>query len=532
MRRITISLRRRRRWPAWLLALGLLASACADDSVDTGGSASSSRDTAAETTTTDTPAQPVEDDGVDGTGDEAGAESTVDDGTDAELAMGEAEGGAPSTLPITATYESDGWLWRMDGSAGGLVTNSGATAVLIRDGELTEVEMNDGSFSKVEAASTESNDDAAFLMGTRTTWAPANIFTTIDWGTLTVDRFVVDHGLGIFTLTDANLGSSSIGRIGEGFGVIDTATFEFVREFELDWTRNRLVIGDELWSIVEDGTIEVVDFTTGAAIGEGSLGRLVAPYSTHLWGYDDDHAYFVSRIDGEAAKVDRATFEVVEWIDLTAHLPGERATVIHEEDFFVMFDVDGPEGRWFVLSQFDPGTGEVVGSHTVAPNDERAFRGTKDTAEFAFAQERLYVRDHQRRIVEVDLERWGDPSTGPWTDPDLPLGAVIATPDEAALAELMIEFLADGDDDIPRTDPALSARLSDTTVPGFPDDDAWIGSVDVFGDRAFVTSYVGDEAVPMIAFDRLDDAWALDSVTECWLLQMAAPFSELDCPLG
>lgn len=284
-----------------------------------------------------------------------------------------------------------------------------------------------------------------------------------------------------------------------------------------------LSLDRQLWAWDLNGLVQVYE-ANGTSLGAVDLEHTFGVYASTAVLVTPSSLWLIDTTTSEMFRIDRQSLEPTHRLDLRDHFTWAdgvrlRTTGRPTDRFVVANAVVGDDG-WWLLVEVDPETGDVVSEHVIATDANDYGWNAFDAPELARVGDRLFVRDHRRRIVEVDVAALGRRSAIAWTDPGLGRAPVLNS-DEQEVAELALEFV-DGDDVIPPlTDPALSAEaltvLAARRVPG----STWeIHAAETDGDRASVRSAPVGEIGAYFVFRRFDGEWRLDSEALCELLRV------------
>ena len=509
-----------------LLAAALTVSACGSDETD----ASPPETETLDATTTEAPQESTETEASTTT--EATPDAT--EGAEPEPTPVEITGIA-SALPIAETFEMPNPIFGTAGGPGGFAATAGGTLVVLNADGVTTVPLTTGAL-QFDTAVVMMTDRHAIVHGFEYGWGAnsggVNAAISIDLTTYDVATRSEDPNVSIAPFSRTADGDRIQGRIGDETGLLNAVTLELepgtgVLDGSADREKDTYRIGEELWLLSGDGTIEVRDIIGGGPLREGSLGREVGSFLGRFMGSSAKRIWVSSPLDSEVAVLDRETLEVLEWIDIGAAYPtADTVDIAQTLDNLLLLDVVTPDGSWYVLAELDVTTGEIVNDHVVAASSSELWPTALDRPSFGWSGDDLYVQDHLRRVVRVDLDRWGTATEGDWSDPGLSIVPDFAGED-AEVAELAVRWINGEANEHPRTDQALTdAFIADTA--GFTAGDVSAYTVDVHGDRAFVglsSSIFG--VTPMLAMERIDGGWAVNSISECWLVNLVFP---QNCP--
>ena len=271
----------------------------------------------------------------------------------------------------------------------------------------------------------------------------------------------------------------------------------------------------ELWSWTSGGTVRVFD-ESAEKIATLELDEQLSPSSgavmvteSSFW-LGDDTPQTLMRIDRRTKQRthDVSVLDFVEGADAVQLRWSDR-----EAPFVTANVVVGDEG-WWMLFGIDPDTGALVSSHVISTDAFEYGWNAFDAPAVATVADRLFVLDHRRRIVEVDVAALAEPSTVPWADPGLGREPVLDEA-ESVIADLTLRFLAG--EEVGFTDPDRAAATFDALLrPGV---DAWdVYGVGVDGDRAWSRAGpIGEGVGAFFVFERTDSGWLVSADGLCAL---------------
>ncbi|MEM9463849.1 MAG: hypothetical protein AAGA90_00665 [Actinomycetota bacterium] len=490
-------------------------------------------------------------DGTTSTADSTSGDDEADGDAGADEADGDAaagdDGDVPTTtesiapgfsglapaLPIAEVFEMANPIFAMTGSDSHAVLTAGTRLVVIGEGQTTTIPLT-AEVLQFDAFYITTTDTHAIAHGFEYGWGALggglNTAVSVDLDTFEVTTRSNPPGTVLSAAARTGAGSTILANDGGTAGTLDATTLEVGAPFYeapglTGNDRDTYRIDDEVWTLAGDGTIEVFDVGSGELLRSSSIGRDVGTFIARFMGHDDTTIWLSSPLDGAVGVLDRTTADLIAWIEIGGSFPGAEIEIIQGAGDLLLIDVSDASGDWYVLGELDRATGELTTRHVVAPSTDDQWPTVLDRASFAWVGDELYVQDHMRRVVRVDLDRWGDETLGDWIDPDLSISPAFDG-ESADLAALAVGWIR-GDEGIDRTDPDASAAVLDAVQDWNPGVVAAY-AVDIEGDRAFVTltsSILG--VIPLLTFERIDDGWAINSVSECWLVNLAFP---QECP--
>lgn len=280
----------------------------------------------------------------------------------------------------------------------------------------------------------------------------------------------------------------------------------------------------ELWTWTADGLVQVYDergavigtVDTGLRVGQANgAATLISP--TSLWLTDLGTA--------ELVRIDRAEMEVTHALDLREHFSWADAVRLRQTNttdrYLLANAVVGDEG-WWLLVEVDPEMGVVLSEHVLATDSFEYGWNAFDGPEIATVGDRLFIRDHLRRIVEVDVAALGQPSPVAWSNPGIGRAPELSA-EEQVIADLTLQLVNDGR--APGfTDPVLGPLVLDVLAT-VRDEGVWeIVSAEVVGDRGVARAAPVSESLgSTIVFRRVDGEWLLDVDDLCALARQAGP---------
>ena len=177
--------------------------------------------------------------------------------------------------------------------------------------------------------------------------------------------------------------------------------------------------------------------------------------------------------------------------------------------------VGNAEERWYLLQTLDGENGGVKATHVVTDGDfDRGWTNFTLNPGLDWVGDRLFVQDHYRRIVEVDLSRIGE-DNGPWVDPSVSWLPVL-TDEEQEVADAVMTYLADVSaaefTDNERVEPA--APLTEGYVSN---GEGWqVAYLVVDGDFAWARGQPNGSGfgVPVV-LERRDGKWLISADQHC-----------------
>lgn len=292
------------------------------------------------------------------------------------------------------------------------------------------------------------------------------------------------------------------------------------------------VLGDEIWTIEREGDVVVYDRASGEERRRGRLPLEPGAGQGVVTRVTDREVWVTLSRDAVIVALDRATLAVVDQIDFAELHGAENATslLVGDRYYLVRMFETGRSG-WNVLGRYDFEAGELVHVHTVAPTDPGFGWDVFLGATWAEGGDRLFVQDHRRRIIEVDVERLANPSTEEWKDPGLARDPILSA-EEQALGDIVLASVNDGvRERRTRPDavtPEVLAQIDAMAAAfiGFQPA-AWrLDTVAIEGDRGWVWIYPVDEtgesatgALPsLLVTHRVDGEWFIETDWTCLFL--------------
>ena len=206
------------------------------------------------------------------------------------------------------------------------------------------------------------------------------------------------------------------------------------------------------------------------------------------------------------------THELGEPIELSELFEG-RAVRLNQttgSDRYLSASVIDGDVEWLILMALNE-DGSIEWQRTVNRLDQSSLNALNSQAAHIVASDRLFVRDHALRIVEVDLDGIDEPT--PWTPLNIELSPVL-TIEEQEVAEV-VQRILDGED-VGATNPEVSAVAREQFAP-FLAGSAIMGVL-VHGDFAYAEVQRGNEFPGLIVLERRDEQWIESSQNACNLL--------------
>lgn len=324
----------------------------------------------------------------------------------------------------------------------------------------------------------------------------------------------------------------------DGRQVLDVATAQLdLLDPLADTTQTSASVGfahsvdGELWVWNQRGQVRVLD-EDGAVVATVETDHTYAPFSstavlvtpTSLWLADDTTS--------ELVRIDRSSFDVTERLDLREHFAWADAVKLRTtgptERFVLANTIVGDDG-WWMLVEIEPETGEVRSEHVIATDSFEYGWNAFDAPEITTVGDRMFVRDHRRRIVEVDVAALGRRSSTAWVDSGVGRAPVLDD-EEQVIAELTLELVNKAEAP-PLTDPGPGNRALDMLAALRRPGATWeIYGVEVDGERASARTAPVGEIGAYFVFRRIDGEWRLDSDALCELGRNLGDPCELSTP--
>lgn len=361
--------------------------------------------------------------------------------------------------------------------------------------------------------------------------------TQSDWG---FDRIVGIDPIGFertldltvpledtWAIPQANTGSGALVSVQPNFHDLDTDTMTLSSPLPFATVADAVYRdGDRVWVWRLDGTGSVFD-AEGVELATLDLGRQQARFNHRVVAVGEDSIWHGDNLAAILTQFDRVTGEKVREVDLSTRYGDDAFVQLSgyqdvESGFVIVRVARGSDG-WFVLLELDTTSGEVLSDHVFAPVGAEVFGSILfDEPQVEAVGERLFLRDHRRRIVEVDLDRLGQVDTA-WEDSGLEQAPTL-TPEEEEVAEQMLEWTVGGD--VPTTDPALTETITSAQTDGGP----WeILAIVIDGDRAWgeLVDAAQRQTVQLV-MRRSGDEWQIETHSLCLL---SFNFGLNDCEL-
>lgn len=274
----------------------------------------------------------------------------------------------------------------------------------------------------------------------------------------------------------------------------------------------------ELWTWTAEGLLQVFD-QGGQLVGTAETGLSGGRFNSSAPLVTATSVWIADTSTGQLVQIDRANVEIANELDLREHFSWADAVRLDRRsttDRFVIAHVVAGDEGWWMLVEIDPETGVVLSEHVVATDDFEYGWSGFDVPNLASVGDRLFVRDHMRRIVEVDVAALGLPSPDAWSDPGI--GRVpVFTDDEQAIAGLTSQMV---NDKVVAgfTDPTLGPLVLDI-LDSVREEGTWeVVAVEVVGDRAVSRAApVGENVGGYFVFRFVDGEWLLDVKELCAL---------------
>lgn len=306
--------------------------------------------------------------------------------------------------------------------------------------------------------------------------------------------------------------------------VFDTESTTMLGEAPPTLYPNSLIerIDDELWVWNIDGQGRVLPADGSNELAVLNASRPLGAYAASVPVVDPDSVWLTSDPEAVLMRFDRTSYQMTGEVDLSDRYGPDAAVSLlggYRTDRFVLVQVQTPEAGWYLLVEIDPGSGHVRSEHVIATTSLEYGWTASDRPSVATIGERVFVRYHLRRIVEVDVDRLGD-NTGPWLDPDLSPRPEL-TDEEQEIAQLMLDVI-DPETPVDSTDPELG-ELTAAVLSGFPEasQTGWEAqSVVVAGDRAWGRVRLAASTADLpLAFTRVDGWWLFESIGLCYVVR-------------
>ena len=509
------------RWVCWLAAVSLVAAACGSDPVADTGTADEAQSSGTAATDGDAATTST------GEGSAAGDEAEDQEAEGEEVAELAGPWPAPA-LPVAATYEFDHRTQGMEGLGDHLFFFDIATMYRL-DPETGTVDSfvlpqsDEHSVGPVYSVATETD---LFLAASSTDWG-FDLIAGID--PIAFER-TSDYTVPLgepWAIPQANAGSGVLVSVQPNVHLLDADMMTLSAPLAFATVTDALYRdGDRTWVWRLDGTGAIYD-ADGQEIAALDLGRAQARLMHRAIAVDDNSIWHGDNLTAILTQFDRSTGEKLREVDLSARYGDDAHVELtgwqETESGFIIAEVERDGEGWFVLIELDTTTGEVLSDHVFARSGADVF-GTIlfDDPEVEIVGDRAFVRDHRRRIVEVDRARLGQVDTA-WEDSGLEQAPVLS-PEDREVGDRMLEW-ADGLD-VPTTDPALTESIEDTLVSSEP----WeVLEVVIDGDRAWGSLVNGaqDATLPLV-MRRIDGSWQIETRSLCLL---SFNFGTNDCEL-
>ncbi|MEM7286389.1 MAG: hypothetical protein AAF480_08570 [Actinomycetota bacterium] len=459
--------------------------------------------------------------------DQDAADTEETTGADPDLEDDDPEQGPASALPILTAHDFDEAVYSMVSVDGYVVaaTGTGLVRLDIDTGEQVRVHVADEDDPRLEPFWIAAGDHHVLVASDRTREGAIDALTAVDIRTMErVARIDDPAGVGPEP-TGVRDGVAVITSFGTGPALVDTATLEPHASGTTLPGGRMLNLDGEIWHIGDDGSGGVIEIATGAERGsfDGATDG-----GSRFGGWEmagPGGLWFGNTLEATLHRVDRDSLEVTAVVDLKERYPDAAVDLMGGDprDGLVELSVVQDGVQWLIVAGMDTESGEVLWDHVFSQFGTTAGFTIAERAAFVVEVDgRIFVRDHARRIVEVDTARVGT-TTGPWVDPGLPSAPSLDEEQQEAL-DTVRRYLADRDsvEIVPPTDASVAlAPGAEEWPPRF---------VTILDDRAFLRIWPGagtDKIGVPFSLDRSDDGWTIDGRLICHLASFTAEQSRL-----
>lgn len=294
-----------------------------------------------------------------------------------------------------------------------------------------------------------------------------------------------------------------------------TLTDEIIIYEDFDQSLASFQASTDFWTFAPTGEVEVTDLADGRRLDQFSVdyGSMLTDVS--VMAKTGDVLWIGDLPAGTIWPLDTKNREVGEPISLGEYFEGRitRLRFSSPEHSYLGASVIDDGVETLVLVSLDEQG--IVWSRTISPMAESFHNILTAANTFAVADDRLFVRDHLRRIVEVDLERIGE--TEPWQPSGLPIGPTLSgvEAEVAAVAERVV-----AGDDVGSTDPEITDQAAAVFSSVFPNTTVTGVLIEPGGDRAHVELQRGNEFPVLLVFDLVDGEWLPSARLACYFLQL------------
>lgn len=414
----------------------------------------------------------------------------------------------PPALPIKQAWEFDQPFYKieaLDESHLVMAFQNGLRKFNINDGSFEDLVITPLDHHRIEAFFVNVHTDGvASISGDKDGQGSFDLSVSVDTNTMTTTGVYPETGV----LIDSHADGTTIARWLGSQSRVDARTLEPLGPIDMELEGLFFapqIIDDEYWIVDQQGNGVVVEWGTFDEVATFQLDANISPNSFIVSATDEFVLIRASEV--EMFKVSRVDY-LVERLNLDVRdefdeLMAMSDVYTDDSGTYVEYRFSTEEEKWFVLGTIDHSTGEVGQLHTIARADpEYGFD------QFQFPRpsrigDRLFIRDHIRRLVEVDVGALGAVSE-PWVDPEIDVVPVL-TADEQAATAVGVAFLSGSA--IAITDPSISEGVLasiDKANESKDTSQGWVPfDITIDGDRAWT------RIVPA-ARSRFDLGWPLN----------------------
>ena len=307
----------------------------------------------------------------------------------------------------------------------------------------------------------------------------------------------------------------------------DLDTMESGAEVPMGSSISRSQVGSELWSLQGDGTIEVHDAGSYEELESFQLDTTFSFLTSFIIGHSEAHV-LIRVTDGKLLVVDRAT-KKAKAIDfgIVGSQFGDNTSISRingasggsygpGDEFLVTLRAQQDDtSRWF-LGTINVEAAELTALHTISDAGFEFGWTLFEQPNVMRVGERLFVADHIRRIVEVDLDRLGAASE-PWEASGLSFLPELTT-EESQVADVL-RALLDGESEdselVGFTDDSRADALREALDSKLGESSWDVIDVTIEGDRAWSRARPPGGIGYAFAFLQVDGEWIVNVESVC-----------------
>ncbi len=322
------------------------------------------------------------------------------------------------------------------------------------------------------------------------------------------------------------VGSFVVGGPDFGFYRFDTEALTVGEPFPYGQPGNGFDVADgKHWIMDSGGAVSVYDAETDEPVANFEVDMTYTPGTTTVAHADERGIWILDTSTARVFLADPADYSVAEIVDLHDYFAAESITFSGSsparpigDRLHLLAEVLDDGDRWALLVEVDAFTGDVWAVHTITNVDTAMGWDFWVEPRLLPVDERLFVQDHLRRIVEVDLEELGR-FDAPWTLGELSHRSVLSAEEEAVGAVAAQYFSGEP---VPHTDPSLPMADQDFWPAkargyGIEDGATEVEWVSIKGDRAAagVGATNSDAVNERVMLINLDGEWHIDTEAMC-----------------